>query len=205
MGTGGRRARRRARGLRLQLLRRVGHGRRDLLQLLVRVHRRDGRADQVLARGHRGRRRHDGEDALLQEGLPERVDALLRAEDDRDGRRLALPGVEPEALQHRAVLLRVGPELLEVLRLRLHDLERGLGAGGLARADRGAEDRLLGMRAQELDHVLGGGDEAARAGERLGKAAADHVDAVVESSNCVIYISWFRSYCSARISILSGG
>src|SRR5471030_2698879 len=75
----------------LQLLDRVLYGVRDLLQLFIGVHRRDGGADQVLADGHGRGDGHDGEDALVEERLPEGVDALLGAEDDRHGGRLAAP------------------------------------------------------------------------------------------------------------------
>ena len=67
-----------------------------------------------------------------------------------------------------------------MLGLGLHDLERGLGAGGLARADGGGENGLFGVGAQVLDDLAGGGDKAAGAGERFRHAPADDVDLVVE-------------------------
>ena len=68
-----------------------------------------------------------------------------------------------------------------MLALGLHDLERGLGAGGLGGADGGAEDRLFRARAEILDGFAGGGDEAAGGSEGLGETAADDVDFVVEA------------------------
>ena len=67
-----------------------------------------------------------------------------------------------------------------MLGFALHDLEGGRGAGGLARADRGAENRLLRMKTQIINKAARTGDKTSRAGQRLGQGAHPdvHVGAV---------------------------
>ena len=68
-----------------------------------------------------------------------------------------------------------------MLGLCLHELEGGLGGGGLRGGKGGAEDRVLGVGAQIFDILALAGDETARAAERFGEAADDEVDLVGEA------------------------
>ena len=151
----------------------------DFFQVFLAVLRRHGGANEILARRHGRRDRHDGKNIFLEQSLPETVNEFFRAEDYRNGGRFALPRVEAEALEHLAVALGVFPEALEVLRFALHHVESGGCGGALARADGSAEDGLLGVGAQVFDEVARTGDESARAREGLRHAAADDVDLVV--------------------------
>jgi len=168
-------------GLDSHFLNRVGHCLADLIDLLVGVKGGDGRADEVLSGGHSGCDRHDGENAFLAQGLPKRVGALLRAEDDGDGGRLATPSIEAERVEHIAVAAGVGPEAFAVLGLVLQDVECGAGDGGLGGAERSTEDGLLRVSAQVFDDFARGGDEAAGAAKRFREAAAEDVDLGTES------------------------
>ena len=67
-----------------------------------------------------------------------------------------------------------------MLRFTPHDIERGRGAGRLARADRRAENGLFRMGAEILNHLAGASHETAGAGERFREAAAHEVDLVVQ-------------------------
>ena len=107
------------------------------------MHRGNCGADEVLADGHRRRDGHDGEDAFLEQGFPERVNSFLRTEHNRSCGGFAAPGVEAEVFENGPIFFCIRPEAVVMFPLLLHDFQRGLGARGGGGADGRTEHGLF--------------------------------------------------------------
>ena len=146
--------------------------------MFAAMSRRVTRAQQAGA-GRRGRRDDRvGVDAGVDQRVPGQRHAEVLAQNDRDDGRVSRAGVVAHGVQMRAHVIRVFPQVDDVLRLALHDFQR-LEHRGHVRRRQGRRKNQRARPVLDVMHGLGAaGDEAADGGEALAEGAHDQVDLV---------------------------
>ena len=149
-----------------------------VVELLLRVGRHQGEADERVVGGDGGR--YDGvdEDARFEKLLDDEERQVVVADeegDDGGGGVADLATHFPEAVER---VVRQVPEMLDPFRLVEHDVERRVGRRRGRRGVAGAEDIGTGVVAQEVDDGLVGRDEATDGGEGFAEGAHDQVHVV---------------------------